>query len=60
MRMITVTLTEEEHVMITAVLMMHHTGLIMPIHESRRVLLQELADRFSYENIKLLAGVHKK
>ena len=49
---ITVELTLEEHTMITAILMMHHTGLVLPIHESRRPALSEIAHKFSLENIQ--------
>lgn len=51
---ITVELTKQEHVMITALLMMHHTGLIIKVHEAHRPLLNELAQRFSLENIRLM------
>ena len=53
---ITIELTKEEHDMITALLMMHYTGLVVSVHETRRPLLSELAQKFSLENMRLLVA----
>ena len=50
---ITVELTKDEHSMITALLMMHYTGLIVNVHKDKRPALNELAQKFSLENMRL-------
>lgn len=52
MNKIKIEVTPEEHNMITALLMMHYTGLIVPVHADHRPLLAELAQRISMENIR--------
>lgn len=46
-------LTKEEHQLITAILIMHHTGLVIQIHKSHRPLLNKVAMDFSLRDIRL-------
>jgi hypothetical protein len=55
---VTIELTRQEHTMITAILMMHHTGLIVNVHQDKRPMLGELAERFSMKNIEFMLPPH--
>lgn len=50
----TIKVSTKEHQMITALLMMHYTGLIYPVHETHRPTLATLAQRISRENIQIM------
>lgn len=47
-------LTKDEHTMVTAILMMHHIGMVVSIHPDKRPMLDDLAQRFSLENMRLM------
>jgi hypothetical protein len=46
---ITIELTEEEHGLITGVLMMHHTGLILQV---KNPLIHKIARDFSLRDVR--------
>lgn len=54
---ISIELSLQEHTMITAILMMHTTGLIVEIHPDKRPMLHEIADKFANVNIKERYGL---
>ncbi len=49
---IEIKLTKEEHKLVTAILMMPHIGMVMPIHEDNRPLLSKVAQDFSLRDIR--------
>ncbi len=49
MKKVKVELTQEEHTLITAVLMMHHTGIIV---EVKNELIHKVAKDFSLRDFK--------
>lgn len=50
---IEIKLTRQEHMMITAILLMHKTAFIVPIHRDKRPLLNKIATDFSLRDIRL-------
>lgn len=45
-------LDKEELTMISAILLMHSTGFILPIHKDRLPMVHKLAEKFALENIR--------
>ena len=45
-------LTKEEHKMITAIFMMHRVGMIIPIHNDKRPLLNKIVEDFNLRDIR--------
>ena len=49
---ITIKLTKDEHMLITAILMTQTTGITVPIHPDRMPLLTKVTMDFNMRNIK--------
>ena len=54
MKAIKIELTRDEHKMITAILMMHHIGMVIPVHKDKRPLLDKIAQDFSLRDMRLM------
>lgn len=50
---ITIELTKDEHMLITAILMMQTTGITVPIHPDKMPMLTKVAMDFNMRNIKV-------
>ena len=50
---IEIKVTRDEHRMLTAILMMHYTGMIIEVHKDKRPMLNKIAMDFSLRDIRL-------
>lgn len=54
---IKIEMTKQEHMMVSAILLMHHTGFVVEIHKDKRPLLNKIAQDFSLRNMRIMAGL---